>query len=83
MARQGARAGDAAESERAGRWRARLGRSGERLGPGREREEWAAERVGPRVLSWVWVALGWFQVWGFGPGGKGLGWAHMLELGLS
>ena len=53
------------------------------LGPGREREEWAAERVGPRVLSWVWVALGWFQVWGFGPGGKGLGWAHMLELGLS
>jgi hypothetical protein len=32
------------------------------LGPGREREEWAAERVGPRVLSWVWVALGWFQV---------------------
>ena len=28
------------------------------LGSGREREEWAAERVGPRVLSWVWVALG-------------------------
>ena len=69
------------EQARAGRGEGVAGRS--RLGPGREREEWAAERVGPRVLSWVWVALGWFQVWGFGPGGKGLGWAHMLELGLS
>jgi len=36
------------------------------LGSGREREEWAAERVGPRVLSWVWVALGIAGLTGFG-----------------
>ena len=35
-------------------------------------------------LGWVSRAV-WagFQVWGFGPGCKSLGWAHMFELGLS
>ena len=47
----------------------------ERSGPGKGKEGWAA--AGPERGE---NGLGWFQIWGFGPGGKGLGWAHMLEL---
>jgi len=50
----------------------------ERSGPGKGKEGWAA--AGPERGE---NGLGWFQIWGFGPGGKGLGWAHILELGLS
>ena len=53
------------------------------VGPGEGEEGVGRGKGWAAGLSWVWVALGWFQVWGFGPGGKGLGWAHMLELGLS
>ena len=78
MRERGRARGSLVRRKRAG-WAAREGRDW--AGRGEERRAAAGPRKkGAGLGYWVWVALGWFQVWGFGPGGKGLGWAHMLEL---